>query len=458
VQKTHAPFELNDANLARFRELFLAPSWTLAALPSYERQVAANPFVAFAAIPPRSRYQFMLDDSYYLVRAFIHGPVCKGPLALNVIDEHFWVVFLAPEADPSVTDPAFLRRAAEDLGVPAEGADSLDTIYERFKGSQLRYLKLRQEQAASAAKQGRALDQLWNGEGHDRGALLTVYRHFDSASVSYGALGPTPKTGWVLDYPLFERIYYDLVAGFDVFGNVVHQVSTRRYMDHLRVEAENGFLTFLPRSERPKLRAAWYRGAGVEAHVKALDPTFDSAPETRATFRDLARAKEELWAQIMTRRLAPEVLGSAREPPAALHALAGVAASYVAPFPDVTLVRAGDQTYSLIRNKAHLNVAFMVLEDAYRAPDEDSLSIVRGIVGSYPNLFLVVPPGKLDEFAAQMKGVRGDDDSWPKLLDRYGVRRSAKGFWSTADWFSAQLLREEPIEGGLLDLSRYLSK
>ena len=52
--------------------------------------MAGNPFVAFAAIPPRARYQFMLDDAGYHVRAFIHGPVCRGQVALNVIDEQFW--------------------------------------------------------------------------------------------------------------------------------------------------------------------------------------------------------------------------------------------------------------------------------------------------------------------------------------------------------------------------------
>ena len=455
VQKTHAPFELSDHKLARFQELFFEPRWTVKALPSYEPDVAANPFVAFAAIPPRSRYQFMLDDAYYLVRAFIHGPVCKGQIALNVIDEHFWVLFLAPGADPTVTDPGFLGAAAEDLGVPAERGEVLEAIYTRFRGAQLRYLKKRNDLSERTHAKGRALDDLWSGDGHNRGAMLTVFRHFDSASVSTGALGPTPKTGWVIDYPLFERIYYDLVAGFNVFGNVVHQVSTRRYMDNLRVEAEDGFLRFLPRAERTKLRAAWYRGPGVETYVKLIDPFFDQALETRVTFRDPSQAKEELWAQVKTRVLSPEVLGSAREPEAALHDLAGVAASYVAPFPDLTLVRYGDQVFSIVRNKAHLNVAFMFLEEAYREPNEDSLSIVRGHIGSYPNLYLVVPPGKLGDVAAQVKSMRGDDDTWPRLLEKYGVRRGAKNFWETADWFSAHELREEPIEGGLLDLSRY---
>lgn len=457
VHKTHAPFELSDRKLARFRELFLESQWSIDGLPSYVPEVAANPFIAFAAIPPRSRYQFMLDDAYYHVRAFIHGPVCKGQIALNVIDEHFWVMFLAPSADLSVTDPDFLRTVAEDLRVPSEGGDGLEAIYGRFKASQLNYLKKRSELYERTGAQGRQLGELWNGEGHNHDAILTVYRHFDSASVSRGALGATPKTGWVMDYPIFERIYYDLVAGFNVFGNVVHQISTRRYMDNLRVEAEDGFLRFLPRSERPKLRAAWYRGPGVELYMKSIDPYFDQAHETRVRFRDPSHAKEELWTQVKANALAPEVLGNAREPAAALRTLADVAAPYVAPFPDLTLVRSGDEVFSLVRNKAHLNVAYMFLEDAFRAPSEDTLGIVHGYVGSYPNLFLLVPPGQLGQFAEHLKSLRGDDDSWTRFVDTYGVRRGAQGFWASADWFSSQELLEEQSEGGLLDLSRYVS-
>ncbi len=268
--------------------------------------------------------------------------------------------------------------------------------------------------------------------------------------------GPTPKTAWVIDYPVFERIYYDLVAGFNVFGNIVHQTSTRRYMDDLRVESENGFLQFLPLAERPLQRASWYRGPGVEAYMKLVNPFSEVDRETRVVFKDAANAKEELWAQVKTKLLAPQVLGSPLSPPPALQALADRRAPYVGLFPDLALVRVGDEVFSIARHKAHLNVAFMVLEDKFLVPAEDTLGIVRGTVGSYPNLFLVVPPGGLEAFTAKLAAVRPDDDSWADFLRAYGVRRDSKDFWAQADWFNAQATRESPIEGGLLDLSRYL--
>ena len=36
-------------------------------------------------------------------------------IKLNVIDEHFLIFFLAPSADPAVTDPAYLAGVAEQL-------------------------------------------------------------------------------------------------------------------------------------------------------------------------------------------------------------------------------------------------------------------------------------------------------------------------------------------------------
>jgi hypothetical protein len=70
-----------------------------------------------------------------------------------------------------------------------------------------------------------------------------------------------PKTGWVIDYPLFERIHYLLVTGFNVYGNVGHQLETRLYMDFLGMEGESNFLSFLPKENRKELWNDWYMNA-----------------------------------------------------------------------------------------------------------------------------------------------------------------------------------------------------
>jgi hypothetical protein len=94
------------------------------------------------------------------------------------------------------------------------------------------------------------LPLIWDGDGRNPNAALTVFRHFDSASVVKGLVGEPPETAWVIGYPLFERIYYLLVAGYDPYGNIGHQLNSRLYMDFLRMEGESNFLTFLPKATR----------------------------------------------------------------------------------------------------------------------------------------------------------------------------------------------------------------
>src|SRR5665648_399236 len=60
------------------------------------------------------------------------------------------------------------------------------------------------------------------------------------------------------DYPLLERIYYALVAGFDIYGTAGHQLAIRLYMDALRVEGESSFLDFLPPEKRQEVMHSWY--------------------------------------------------------------------------------------------------------------------------------------------------------------------------------------------------------
>jgi hypothetical protein len=122
------------------------------------------------------------------------------------------------------------------------------------------YRKFRAEEARRLRPAGYTLADIWNGDGHNPNALLTVFRHFDNAVVTQGAAGDLPKTLFVLDYSLFERLVYNLVVNYDVFGNVGHQALTRLYMDLIRMEAEELFLSFLPPSQRLGLRQSWYRG------------------------------------------------------------------------------------------------------------------------------------------------------------------------------------------------------
>ena len=482
VRKTHIVYELSPAKLSRLRELFLTSAWEPTRLPGYSPEEVSNPFLAFGEIPTKSRYAYLLDDAQYFVMTFIRGPVCRGQVAVDVIEDQFWVAFLDPDHDLSVIDPGFLAKNAKLLSLPSEnrGRLLLGDLWLEHNVDQHRYLDAREDayDALDPQRRGPALDWIWDGDGHNPNALLTVFRNFDNASVVQGFVGGIPKTAWVIDYPIFERIYYDLVAGFDVFGSVAHQVATRLYMDHLRMQSENLFLFFLPSDRREAIRASWYRGATrqvdyfVTDHLRALD----HGTQIRFASSD---PKAELLTKILAQAGAaagpPDSLNRCAQPPCdrpgasaaeraaerELQRIASVRGDWVHLLPEVALLRVRvdptgehDLVYSLIHDVAHTNVAFMFGEDKRLLPEEDELTVVPGHFGSYPNFFFEADAAGLPAFVAELLAVRSDADL-ERFVGRHGIRRTSARFWATADWLRADLARREPTEAGIIDLDRF---
>ena len=316
VDKTHIPYDLSPQKLERIRQTFLEPQWDVKNLPGYSEETAGNPFVTFADIPVRARYQFLLDDAEYEISTFIKGPVCNGSVAVNSIQEQFFVLFLRPDADSMVMSAEHARRAQDMLVLPGVwGSDVpiLDSIpfLRRVIAHREAYRKLRADGARKLRPAGYTLEDIWNGDGRNPNALLTVFRHFDSAVVTLGAAGDLPKTLFVLDYPLFERLVYNLVVNYDVFGNIGHQSLTRLYMDLIRMEAEELFLAFLP----PSQRSSPAQSPGIAAarsptlKLRYVFPLVNSSAPTGVIYRNEANAKAELVERVVNEYLPPQVRG-----------------------------------------------------------------------------------------------------------------------------------------------------
>jgi hypothetical protein len=483
VHKTHIVYPLSDARMSRLRAMFLDSDWEPTRLPSYDVHESSNPFIAFDQIPARTRYQYMLDDAQYFVMTFIRGPVCRGQVAVDVIEDRFFVSFLDPDHDLSVVDPKFLEEAKPYLRLPAEHLNRLapGEFWVQYGVEQRRYLDLRDRyyDAADPTHRGPALDWLWDGDGDNSNALLTVFRHFDSATVARGFVGSVPKTAWVVDYPIFERIYYDLVAGYDVFGNVSHQAATRLYMDHLRMQSENLFLSFLPLDRRAAIHASWYVGATHSIDYAAVDKLRGQSTGTRIRYAS-TDPKAELIGMMLAQRPAavtgpPDLLNRCSRPSCdrpgatplerraerALRPLAGIRGPWVAELPEVAFVRVragndeqGAVAYSLVHDRAHTNVAHMFGEQSRLIPADDTLSVVRGYIGSYPNFAFDVDVAEIEAFAAAVAAVRGPAD-FTQVATRWGVRRTSPRLWQTVDWFHDDARRRTPTEFGLFDLNRY---
>lgn len=482
VRKTHIVLPLSRDRLETLRSRFLDGSWKATRLPGYQREEATNPFVAFDQLPARSRYEFLLEDARHLVMAFIRGPVCRGQVAVDVIEDHFFVMFLDPDHDLSVKDASFLERAKHLLDLPAEHGNAFlpGELWLEYNLKQRSYLKLRESfyRAGDPKRKGPSLDWIWDGDGRNRNALLTVFRNFDNADVLTGFVGGIPKTAWVMDYPIFERIYYDLVAGYDVFGNVLHQVSTRLYMDHLRMQAEEVFLSFLPADERERIRASWYVGATRQLDFFLFDRLHGIGIGTQVRYRG-DDVVAELIEQVLVRTPAvsgpPDGLNRCTAPPCdaegagpvqiaverELRRLASIRGAWVAFMPEASLLRlrAGseggdDLVYGLVHNDDHTNVAYMFNEEARRRPALDTLTLVRGHFGNYPNFFFEVEAEAIASFVDALLGV-ASPDAFAGFVERFGVRRTDARFWPTSDWLRTDLERRDPTEAGLYDLDRF---
>lgn len=467
VAKKHIPLRLDAARMARLRGWFLAPAYPVAKLPDYEPETASNPFVTFHALPVAARYRFLLDEARFTLMGLMKGPVCRGQVALNVINDHFWVVFVSPDSTETQITDKLLDTAMPNLRLPAEHESTTRLLawrqYSRLENS---YLKAKSTVLTQSTNQDYlpAMDKLWDGDGHNPNAALTIFRHFDSASVVRGLVGERPQTALVLGYPLLERMHYLLVAGFDVYGNVGHQLATRLYMDFLRMEGELNFLTLLPLADRQPVLDHWYRGRSEPQIRHLADAAVFFPKESGVRYRtddhlgELYVTLRARMAGVREHDLDWTAGGWSPRETAALQRLGAVHGIAASVMPENSLLAIGQpggqlRLVSLMRNSAHSNVAELFNEDKRRLPEEDTLLALNGIIGAYPNAIYMLMPDELGAFADAVGGL-ADEDDLVRLTERFGVRRSDRRFWPLSDAIHAEWHRRAPDEAAILDYSR----
>jgi hypothetical protein len=487
VAKTHNVYEFSSQRMQRYRELFLDADYKITTLPSYAPHIASNPIKAFADIPVNSRYRFLLDDARFFIEGFIKGPVCRGQVALNVIEDQFWVAFLDPDAPIASSSDEFLKANADNMALPTELEDTFRffSVNLHYKGLFKNYIgeRFKGVNDTEAIDLSKALKYIWNGDDNTNpNAALTVFRHLDSASVNNGWLGDYPETAWLIDYTILERIHYLLVAGFDVYGNAGHQLHTRLYMDLLRSEAENYFLALLPAKKRRQLMDDWYQGIRKSDKyntnvVQWLDKDLVNGYKTDDEQRELYHA--------ISGRLGPlvgdgdfinrctdnkckqvnnaNILRADKAMRLATH-INGRIAQYS---PDVAFVRVlmggepeDDRAYSIIYNKAYKSVSNMMQTEKLGDPRDyeyDTQTILPWLEGSYPDFFYVIKLDEIETFVENYKNISNRAD-YESFIMHYGLRRTNEDFWLHADWFNEQYKRERPVLSGIFDLNRYQNR
>lgn len=497
VHKSHTVFVLNSEKLETFKQDFLNAKWEKeeAQLPGYSAE-AANAFLVFKNIPVQARYKFFLENARYFIMTFMKGPVCRGQTALNVINDHFWVMFVDPKSDITM-DAKYFSEMGHLLSPPATQKNQID-LFNKAKENRWQAAQIKMRKLSESGKT-LGMDSIWKGYGSEENpnALLTVYRHFDSSNVLYGAHGTIPKTIWLMDYQIFEDIYYNLVAGYNVFGPVLHQINTRLYMDISRIESEDMFISLMPASSRKEIRQQWtqpsqpkkdsiadkilakveddfitkvkfdykYAGDNIKSsfQAKTSDPkseflrklmherfenqVFYKSPDVQR--KDL---KEELTVDLGGFMVSDATFN-------ALNSLNGVAHKFVKAFPDVTFLwltndQGQSKAFTIVRNKFHYNVSLLFFEDQRRKPDKDTLDVLPLYAASYPNYFLKLDEAGVQNLVEQLYASQEYKDHC-QTLKSMGVNRDQKSFWKLYDQFNEDFKSLDPIESGIFDLNRY---
>ncbi len=109
---------------------------------------------------------------------------------------------------------------------------------------------------------------------------------------------------------------------------------------------------------------------------------------------------------------------------------------------------------SVVINRWYDNVNSLFLEETRLDPTKDTIGIVDGSVGSYPNMFIVVDSEELGRFFDIVENFDGSASMQEDVL-RFFISRGDERFWEHYDLFQERLNEDEPVQAGLYDLNRY---
>ncbi|MFO0741724.1 MAG: fatty acid cis/trans isomerase [Labilithrix sp.] len=464
---------LDDTTRERWGELLLDGKvnerttipWDVARAPGYTTR---NPFAYFEAIPGRVRAELMNEMSGALIEAMVKADVCNGSAATFAIRDRFGAMFLDPDSDPSAIDPKLGLSDWSHLD-PTSSSKLSDQRFARAFEAGLKKVRPR----------GLGVEDLWDGQGSlekkDRNAFITVFRHGKSASAHRGPIGQMPETMWVVDYGNFERLYYDLVALYRPWAALPHKLGTWRTMSHIRAHGEDTFLLFLPEKLRDGVRHQFTPGAlGAFDTVMNGDgipsPLDGQIDETRPVEDLLSRARKHLGPEIAGfTALDPDPmsappsatgsLASEKDLDAALFGLTVDRGRVTEAFPDITWVTIEDgsakkMTYTILANRVYWSNS-RIIGDVFgvnRRPELDTLQVIRGRVGAFPELFLRIPASDLPGLVKKMR----DPAARPAIRSTYEVRRNTPAFWSFLDEEHARAVTERPLDAAIVDTSEYL--
>jgi hypothetical protein len=462
VQKNHFVWRLGQDDIAHLEAVFFDRKWVKDEGFSAPWDVG-NPFAMYQAIPEKSRYLFLIENSAIIVAGITSGPVCLGQTATYAVKDQFWVYFMDPDHDVSVLDP--------QLGLGNWGA-----LMDRSPIGNERYDVAYGKAVKRLFPEGYTINALWDGNKTNKNAWLTILRHESNTWVMTGRQGGIPRSQWVMGFSGFERIYYDTVAHFEYWGGDAGKLATVGFFNFLRQEFEDDFLLFLPEDVRVKIREKWSKGIGdVGLHLTSFAAKDQPSPiKNNDPSHPLVGVVSNIEAHMGPTITGPvDHLNTWVKKPYPLEK--GVAnfdewvqaistmtvnTDYRFPryLPSMTVMRVNQgkesRLYSLVANRVYETQYTILFQNGVALPDLDTMSVYPDVVGGFPNMFMEIDVEQAAAFIQELRNVESLDD-FLKFRDRYGVLRNQENFWATYDWFNDWNFTNRKQDAGVLDLSYY---
>ena len=110
--------------------------------------------------------------------------------------------------------------------------------------------------------------------------------------------------------------------------------------------------------------------------------------------------------------------------------------------------------FTVLRNTGHSNVTHLADTKSELLPDENTLTVVPGFIGAYPNALYVMTREQLPEFTATVRTLTSESD-YRALADHFAIRRTNKQFWKYSDALQDANADLEPVASGLFDYNRF---
>lgn len=462
VQKNHFVWQLGQDDVAHLESVFFDRKWAQDENFSAPWDVG-NPFAMYQAIPAKSRYLFLIENSAIIVGGITSGPVCLGQTATYAVKDQFWVYFMDPDHDVSVLDPQL-------------GLGSWDALMDRSPVGNERYDVAYGNAVKSLFPQGYTIDALWDGNKTNKNAWLTILRHESNTWVMTGRQGGIPRSQWVMGFSGFERIYYDTVAHFEYWGGDAGKLETVGFFNFLRQEFEDDFLLFLPADVRVKIRQEWSKGIGdVGLHLTSFAAKDQPSPiKNNDPGHPLVGVVSNIEAHMGPIVSGPvDHLNPWVKQPYPLEkgianfdewtqaiAMMTVTTDYQFPryLPSLTVMRVKKGTesrlYSLVANRVYETQYTILFQNGEALPDLDTMSVYPDVVGGFPNLFMEIDIEQGPAFIQELQNI-GSLADFLEFRDRYAVLRNQDNFWATYDWFNDWNFTNRKQDAGVLDLSYY---